>query len=201
MNTGKGEKDPRVDLVEFLQVVANAAVRVRNGQYDPAQLHLLIVLLRRFGYGTPLGVTSVEIGGLEQQNQFREQIVYLVKQARLYERVLNREMTVRQFVREYLGTEDAVLSRFLLGLFADLQVFDLLEKAKDEILGNSIASKEYASDEETLERMEEHLQKKFGFVFEMSASKITSLCEDQKDRCQEMLSVGKSILSGISAPS
>ena len=195
------DQEHGVNLFEFLQVIGASAVRVRGRVYDPAQFKMLMLLLRRFSKGQPLAVTSTGIQEIEAREEHRAQLEHLFNQIRLYRGVEDRKLTVRQFVEGHLSRKDhALIRRFLLGLFAEMQTADLFEKSKDEILGIAQASIEYSTDQETLDQIESVLEKMYGFGFEMSREAIEMMCQEQRARCTEMLQIGQDVLMGIEIP-
>lgn len=198
--TTRPDPETMVDIAEFRRRTSNVAASLLEGSYDRAQFKLLMLLFARFEKREPLGVQSTKVEELRERSEMRKEYLHLARQIDMYGRILNRHMTVRQFAQTHLDTSQAVMKRFLTGLFSNRQMRDLLRMSEDEILGIATASQEFATDTETLGRMEEQLGNAFGFFFGMRSEEIDFLCEDRMTECAESMKISEVLVPGIGNP-
>lgn len=179
--TGVVNKKDR-HLVLFTKVMAAVLAKLTGSDaYNDRSLAILLEVMRRFSADE-----SIDISGVSRdiRARFADQEKRLLMWRQLCEMYLGvqfKRFTVRQ-LGPFLHDEQ-VAQRLLIGAFGKRRVDTVLMASKDYLLGECNASGEFATDMETLERIEEILRRKFGFHFGMTEDQVFMLCESKAKFC------------------
>jgi len=169
-------------LVLFTKAMTLVFARLTGPDvYNDRSLAILLEVMRRFAADESMDLSRVsqDIRSQFADKEKRQQIWRNLRE--MYLGVQFNRFTVRQF-GPFLHDEQ-VAQRLLVGAFGKRRVDTVLMASKDYLLGECNATGEFATDMETLERIEEILRRKFGFHFGMTEDQILMLCESKAKLC------------------
>ncbi|HBK34342.1 TPA: hypothetical protein DEP34_01775 [Candidatus Uhrbacteria bacterium] len=187
MSADKNDKRD-LHLIAFAKMAAAVITRLtRLGTYSFRNFAVMIEVMQCFAEDKTMSLPDID-RSVRSAMATHDRLVRQWRQLReMYLGVQHERFMARQFA-PFLHDEQ-VARKILVEGFGHRRMDIILALSKDHILGECNANRSgLSTDMETLDKVEEILQRKFGFHFAMTDDQIRILCDARVALCNDKIS-------------